>query len=235
MQGFSGFPEGKTRIVPVPAAFFAELLPAIDHLAEFKATLYAFWSLSRKEGEVRYLVRADFAGDERFMRGLASNPTAAEHALDDALERAVARGTLLQVSIESADGEQTYYFLNTPRGRAAVDGLTRGKWRPSGNADAPIELSMERPNVFTLYEQNIGPLTPMIADSLRDAENSYPAAWLEEAIRIAVANNVRKMRYILAILEDWRSQGKDDRDHRGDSEKSRRRYTEGEFAAYINK
>jgi DNA replication protein len=75
-------------------------------------------------------------------------------------------------------------------------------------------------------------LTPLIADKLRDAESSYPPAWIEEALRIAVENNVRKWRYVEAILEDWRTRGRDEREDRGDSEKARRRYVEGEFADF---
>ena len=50
---------------------------------------------------------------------------------------------------------------------------------------------MERPNIFTLYEQNIGLLTPLIADQLRDMEKSYPPDWIDEAFTIAVGRNKR--------------------------------------------
>jgi len=233
MKGFTGFPEGKVRSTPIPSQFFSELLPLVDHLAELKLTLYAFWQLNLKEGRFRYLRREDFAGDEIFMRGLGESRREAEALLDDALERAAARGTLLVVSIESAGAVDNYYFMNTPKGRAAVEAITRGAWRPGGETEATVDLSVERPNVFRLYEQNIGPLTPMIAEALRDAEETYPARWIEEAIRIAVENNARKWRYVTAILEDWRTKGKDEREDRGDSEKARRRYVEGEFADYI--
>jgi len=235
MRGFSGFPEGKTRMTPIPGPFFSELLPGIDHLAELKVTLYAFWQLHRKEGQFRYLTPQEFTADELFMRGLGKIASEAEAALADALERATARGTLLRVTIESSEGEDAYYFMNTPRGRAAVEAMTRGAWRPSGDPLAPLELAVERPNIFTLYEQNIGALTPMVADALREAEETYPARWIEEAFRIAVENNVRKLRYIMAVLEDWRIKGKDDREDRRDTEKARRRYVEGEFADYINR
>jgi hypothetical protein len=36
----------------------------------------------------------------------------------------------------------------------------------------------EQLDVFTLYEQNIGMLTPIIADELLDAEKVYPANWI---------------------------------------------------------
>jgi len=134
----------------------------------------------------------------------------ATDALLEGIERAVVRGTFLHVNVESADGNMDLYFLNTEKGRAAVDGITRGEWRPSPDDEAPITLLVERPNVFVLYEQNIGALTPMLVEELRDAEKTYPARWIEEAIKIAVENNVRRWRYISTILERWRQEGRQD-------------------------
>jgi DnaD/phage-associated family protein len=233
MKGFSGFPPGRLKAVGIPALFFSELLPIIDDLAELRVTLYAFWALHQKEGDIRYLVYGDFLADELFMESLARPLQAAEAVLDDALERAVARGTLLHISIESATGSEDLFFVNTERGRAAVEGITRGEWRPTGDPTQPISLLIERPNIFVLYEQNIGPLTPLIADQLRDAEEDYPAAWIEEAIEIAVNNNARKWAYVSRVLERWKAEGKDDATTRGDSARDRRRYIEGKYGDII--
>jgi DnaD/phage-associated family protein len=236
-KGFSGFPTGQSSFTPVPGPFFSELLPAIDHLGELKLTLYVLWLLNRKPEAVPYLQRQELLGDDLLRQALvegqaatrpapAEGQAAFEPTLSDALERAVARGTLLRAS---AGEDQEYFFLNSPRGRAAAQALQEGHWRPSSDPDQPLELRLERPNIFNLYEQNIGPLTPMIAERLREAEKSYPEAWVQEAIAIAVENNVRKWRYVEAILEDWQTRGKDEREDRGDTEKARRRYRQGKF------
>ncbi len=227
MKGFPGFPDGKLRTLPLPEAFFADLLPLVDHLAELKVTLYAFWRLSQKEGNYRFLRREDFAGDEHFMRGLAPNARQAEETLDDALERAEARGTLLHVLIEDAQSARSLYFMNTAKGREAVEKLTRGEWRPGDEAGTVVTLSQRRSNVFVLYEQNIGPLTPMVAEELRDLERAYPAAWIEDAIRIAVKNNVRRLKYIMAVLERMHAEGRYEPEDREDPEEYARRYYEG--------
>lgn len=225
MKGFSGFPPGKTRTVPVPSQFFTELLPQIDHLGELKVTLHCFLRLSIKEGAIRYVRRSELLADSVLLDGLSLYKHEAEAALNEALERATARGSLLHVEVESAGGKEDLYFVNTPRGRAAVDAMTRGEWRPAAGDETPVEVVLDRPNVFTLYEQNIGPLTPLIADELRDLENDYPAEWIDEAIREAVANNARSLRYISRVLENWQAQGKSDRGKdRGNTEKNRRRY-----------
>lgn len=221
-MAFKGFPQGKIRLVPVPGLFFQELLPQIDHLGELKITLYAFWRLDRMEGTFRYLRKADFTGEESLLRGMAIPE------VEDSLRRAVARGTLLQASIPGPDGPQELYFMNSPKGRAAVKLIAQGQWRYTGEELQPVALREDVPNIFRLYEEHIGPLTPMIAEELREAEASYPPEWVEDAVREAVENNARNWRYINAVLVHWKEKGRDERKNRRDTEKDRRRYADWE-------
>jgi DNA replication protein len=229
MTSFKGFPEGKVHLIPLPGQFFTDLLPAIDHLGELKVILYTFWRLDHMEGTFRYLRRADFTGDVRFMEGLDSNPQKVECQLDESLDRAVGDGILLKATLR-LETDEILYFVNTPRGRAAIQAIEQGRWRPSGDEQMPIELALEHPNIFRLYEENIGPLTPLIVDALREAESEYPDAWVQDAFRIAVENNKRNWRYIQAILNRWQEEGRDARKQqdRRDTEKDRRRYAEWE-------
>ncbi len=242
MSPFDGFTESKARLTPIPAQFFTELLTEIDHLGELKVTLYAFWRISRMEGRFRFLQREDFLADECFMQGLGENERIAGAALDDALERAAGRGVLLRAVMAGSqfegdkfvgeDDKRTYYFLNTPKGRTAIEAIRSGKWRPSATHQVSIRLDQERPNVYRLYEEHIGPLTPMIAETLREAEAEYPPDWLEDAVRIAVEKNARNWRYVAAILRSWKEKGRDEQDRRN-TEKDGRRYIEDEFADFI--
>lgn len=232
MSIFSGFKDGKQRSTPVPGQFFTELLPEIDHLGELKVTLYAIWRLDHSQGNFRFLQLADFAADEKLMASLGGRPSEARAALEDALERTVLRGSLLRVSLQTETEEQIFYFLNSPKGRAAVEAIRAGKWKPEALGDAPFTLDMARPNIFQLYEAQVGPLTPLVADALRDAEEIYPAEWLEDAFRRAAERNVHSWRYIQAILRSWKEKGRDEQD-RKDAEKDRRSYHEGEFSDFI--
>ena len=232
MGTFMGFKDGKLRATPVPGQFFTELLPEIDHLAELKVTLYTIWRLDRSEGAFRFVQEADFAADERFLASLDRRPAEAVRVVKDALERAVVRGTLLQVMLETEQVQQVYYFLNSPKGRAAVEAIEAGKWRPPAIGDEPITLDVVRPNIFQLYETHIGPLTPLMAETLRDAEEIYPEAWFEDAFRQAAERNVRNWRYVQAILRTWKEKGRDEQ-NRKDTEKDRRSYSDGEFADFI--
>lgn len=235
MKGFSGFPEGKLRLTQIPNLFFSDLLPIIDNMAELKVTLYAFWALTQREGQVRFLRLADFLNDSEFVKGLGPTTQIATDNLMDGIERAVARGTFLHVNIEGAEGKMEIYFLNTAKGRAAVEGITKGEWRPNPDQDEPITLLVERPNIFVLYEQNIGALTPLVADELRDAEQTYPPRWIEEAIQLAVENNVRKWRYVVSILERWRQEGKQDGINRRDTQKELRQQVPDEYKDIIKR
>lgn len=232
-KSFVGFPEGKVHFTSIPNLFFSQLLPEINHLGELKVTLYSFWRLDHMEGTFRYLQRANYLEDADFMDGLAGDPEQAQAELDEALERCVLRGTFLKASLELEGGLKDFYFLNTPKGRAAIKAINQGEWRHTGDPASPLDLITEKPNIFNLYEENIGPLTPMIAESLKDAEETYPYQWIEDAVRIAVENNVRRWSYIEAILKRWQEGGRDEREDRRDTEKDRRRYVEGEFSDFI--
>lgn len=215
---FSGFNPDQRPSTPLPEAFFSSLLPQIDHLGELKLTLYCFWRLERMEGEVRYLSLSSLQGDEHLQALLGDCP------LEEALPRAVARGSLLLAALPGEPPE-SYLFLNSPRGRAAAEAVAKGDWHPSAQGELPVEFSLERPNIFRLYEQHIGPLTPLLAESLAEAEQTYPAAWIEDAFREAVEYNKRSWRYIEAILRNWQEGGRRERQDRGDSEEDRRRYS----------
>jgi len=60
----------------------------------------------------------------------------------------------------------------------------------------------KKSEVAQVYEREIGALTPMVADAITDAEKSYPADWIIQAMRIAVERNARNWRFVLAVLND---------------------------------
>jgi DNA replication protein len=209
---FKGFNEKET-FTPVPNTFFQELLKEMDDAQELKITLHALWCVGNMEGPVRVLREEDFSA-------VVAEPASA-------LEKAVARGTLLRV--EHLGG--SYYFLNTPRGRQAVEALQAGKLDPATLATSTPPA--ERPNLFKLYEQNIGPLTPLIADALKDAEVTYAPEWVSEAIEISAKNNKRSIRYIEAVLRRWKDEGHAQKQAGRNAQEDGRRYVTGEYGEFI--
>jgi DnaD/phage-associated family protein len=228
---FKGFTAVENQLARIPTSFFNDLLPHIDDLGELKLTIYCLWKLDQKEGTIKFLQRGDLLTDKQFLQGLGNDLQEAIDMLDHAIRRAIIRGTLIEVNLENKNG--IIYFLNTPRGRAAIEGLRLGKWQLEDFNEIDFNTVLDRPNVFQLYEANIGPLTPIIADILREVEKKYPSNWIEDAIRIAVENNVRRWRYVEAILHSWQEKGRDDRKNRRDTPEDYQKYTQGEFSEFI--
>jgi DnaD/phage-associated family protein len=220
VKTFAGFPPGKSRFTSLPDLFYTALLPAIDDLAELQLTLYMFWALGRQQGYPRYLTERELEGEGLLLSALGTACPGADQAalverLHQAIERAVARGSLLRLtvasSVDSAEQVEHYIFVNTPQGRKAVAEVQRGELileRPGVVREAHID--QPRANIYELYEQNIGLLPPLLLDDLKDAEQTYPPEWIHDAFRIAVAQNARRWRYVLSILERWAREGKDE-------------------------
>ncbi len=117
--------------------------------------------------------------------------------------------------------------LNSPRGQAGLRALKSGKVGFASCQSAPPRQAGINPISFGLYEENIGPLTPLIAEDLRAAEQEYPDSWIEEAFHLAVQRNARSWRYIDAVLKRWKEEGRDGRDQSGNRQ-DRQGYTEWE-------
>lgn len=230
---FGGFLPGKQPTFVVYSAFISELLPLIDDLAELKVTLYFMWAIQQREGRFRYLRRIDFLRDSDFMAGLAGMDFDPHSTLDAALARACERGSLICADVMLGGEKEQLYFINSELGRTAVDQIQAGAWVP-GFGDDPVEIMPERPNIYRLYEQNIGPLTPLIAESLKDAQREYPAGWIEEAMRIAVESNARSWRFIRAVLDRWQKEGRKPHEvHERPDEQDGRRFITGQYADFI--
>lgn len=58
-----------------------------------------------------------------------------------------------------------------------------------------------RPEIFDLYEKEIGPLTGKISEWLKDAEKRYPPEWIRYAFDAAIRANVRRWNYIDGVLK----------------------------------
>lgn len=211
MRGFPGFRKGPTHLTPIPTEFFSEILPIVDDLAELKAILYVFWRLSQEEGDVRYVRLDDALADLLFLSGLGAEPEEQEERAREAFARAAQRGVLIEITVKRGSHQETWYFLNSPKGRAAVKRLRQGDFRGLIHDidDVVVGLEKERPNIYLLYEQNIGMVTPMLAEKLLQAERDYPEEWIRDAFSLAVERNKRSWSYIHTILRNWAKHGKD--------------------------
>ncbi len=210
-KGFSG----ARGFTPLPNEFFQTYLDPIDDLNELKVTLFALWRVANMEGAAHPLWEQDF------VEGLDAED------IPSGLEKCVQRGSLLRVTLDAG----IVYFINSPRGQAAAESARDGSWLPSKKTSA---APLARPNIYQLYEENIGPLTPLIADMLEEAEDEHPAEQIEKAFAQAVKANVRKWNYVEAILKRWKEEGYGKKQDRRNDQEDRNRYVEGEYADYLD-
>ncbi len=211
MKEFSGFP-ARMEFTPIPNLFLSSLLPEISDIAELKTTLSALGALYHKHGYPRFVTYRELQGNISLIRSLKNSEMPPDEALRQALKKATERGTLLHLAVERDKTTEDIYFLNTEQNRETLSKIKSGELKLSGlKISEPIVAeAQELPDIFTLYEQNIGMLTPLISEELKEAEKLYPQVWIKEAIGEAVARNKRNWRYISAILERWATEGKGD-------------------------
>ena len=221
MSGFQGFP-ARAEYTSVPNAFFSSLLPQIDDIAELKTTLHVIAALYRKKGYPRLVSFNELLGNAGLMGSLDRAGEQPEETLHRALTLAVQRGTLLSLPVVKNGSAGDVYLLNDEPGRQAAARMAGGELVPGGlkaekKPDVPAE---ELPDIFALYEQNIGLLTPLVADELKEAERLYPPEWLRDAIREAALHNKRSIKYISKILENWSAEGRSDGAYQRDTKKA---------------
>jgi DNA replication protein len=212
VRRFPGFPD-RMELIPVPGAIFGTLLREIDDLAELKTLLHVLRLLHAQPRVPRFVRRASLLADAGLIDVLAVPPgrDPSELVLGP-LRMAVQRGTLLTVSVADGTSQDVCYLLNTRANERIVQQVMAGQRTLGelGPAPAPREpiAAGDRPTIYELYEQNIGLLTPLLAEELLEAAASFPPAWIEDAFREAVGQNKRNWRYVRRILESWASRGR---------------------------
>jgi DNA replication protein len=204
---FAGFPDDNTALVRLPLLFFTQLLPQMDNLDQLRLILYMFWHSEQQPSTIRYFRFIDFTTDPTLMEMMGD-----EVGLRSALAGLVNLHAVLEAEMDWMD--EVYFFINTPQGRAAVQAIQSGTWQDFSQDRQAINLLDESPNIFELYEKNIGVITPMMAEILKEDEEIYPASWIQVAIQIAVTRNVRTWKYVQAILKRWQTEGFGDEQNR---------------------
>jgi DnaD/phage-associated family protein len=208
----------------LPATILLRLVREVWSPMEVKVVLAvaALGGLSTPVREERLLLHDELL---QGARGDGSDRPSGERIFD-AIDMAAVRGVVLRLADET---ETRWLLLGTDenRRRARARRITSSPdagWRGT--------LALERPSIFTLYEQNVGLVTPIIADRLIEALERYPEAWIEDAISEAVSYNRRSWRYIQRILENWATEGRTDEvDRRGTSrDLTRNKHLRGKYA-----
>jgi DnaD/phage-associated family protein len=245
IRRFAGFPD-KMAHVPVPGALFGTLLREIDDLAELKVLLHIFRLLHEQRRSPRFVRRSELEADAGLLLALRDGGddggTSAVAQVGAAVGRGIERGTLLGVPVRGDAVEDECLLLHTPANERFVRDLASGAATLGGLEPVPAPREAngadDRTTIYELYEQNVGLLTPLLAEELREAEETYPAAWIEDAFREAVAQNKRNWRYVRRILETWASRGRGVRGtdwRRPGPPEDPREYLEGRYGRLVRR
>ncbi len=237
MKPFTGFP-ARMAYTSVPGPFIGRVMADISDINELKVTLYIMAEVYRKKGSPRFVTFGELLSSPGLVKCLSPSVGTAEEVLRNALKLAIGRKTILYLTVYCNGDTKDIYFLNTEADRRAIARIENGEMDLSGIGGRvkPVIATEPLPDIFTLYEENIGMLTPMIAEELKAAERLYPESWLRDAIREAVRQNKRRWNYISAILEHWSAEGKSNGTHRRDSEKKDAdKYVRGRYGHMVKR
>ena len=206
--------------VPIPREFLAETIAQIDDPTELHVTLAVF-RLAADSGSNPPAVSEDTVlRDAVLARTFHEDRKSSKQAqrIRRGLQYATARESIVQVVLTIDGHEERWYVPTSTENRATLSEvlIDPGAW-PVAGIEALVATTA--PSVFSLYEKNIGMLTPLLTDQIETAMEHYPLHWIEDAIREAVTYNKRNWRYVQRVLENWsvngRGEGNRDAANRG--------------------
>jgi len=196
----------------LPESFFTQVMPKIQDLAELKVVSYVAYLILRKQDPSSRESESWVTYKQLKTEACRLSPELDEETLRRTLDSAVEHGTLLHSTSNINEVLEDVYSLTVESSQSATV------------------------NIFTLYEQNIGIITPMIAEELKEAEKTYPLQWIEEAFKEAVTLNKRSWKYIARILERWASEGKDSGEYKRDIKKDDPdKYVKGKYGHLVQR
>ena len=205
MGVFAGFVRN-TRYTSIPNAVLGPLLTQIDTISELKCTLRILGMIYQRRGNRPWITLDEILSDTVLLDGLANQEEGPIEAVNHGVQKAVTRGILLEV--RDKEGKKRF-LVNDEYGRNLTETLKKDHAITPPMEITDVEATAEtRLNIFTLYEENVGLITPLLADELREAETTYPKVWVKDAFKEAVSLGHRNWRYISRILERWAEEGR---------------------------
>lgn len=206
---FSGFP-AVGKATAIPNLFFAVVAPRLRAPGDFLAFLWTSKLIQAQKGEIRFTTADDIwaesgAGEAFEVYG------GGRTGLKDGLLHCVEAGALLGLDVANSDGQEQLFFINNPGSRRAIARVRAGELvlRPN-SAIRPLAIQ-DRPDIFRLYEENIGTVAPMVGERLLAAVDEYHWDWIVDAFREAVELNRRNWRYVESKLLKWAQEGRHER------------------------
>ncbi|MEC8890336.1 MAG: DnaD domain protein [Chloroflexota bacterium] len=211
-MSFNGFPPS-VRYFPIPAPVFGPLLEEIDTLGELKTVIRVLWMIQQKKGPLKLVTQNEILADRTLVNALSKT-----ELITASIQAAVSRGIFIKVQHENGS---IGYMTNTDFNRRSAGNFGISPNESYTLEPEPWEAAEILPGIYSLYEQNIGILTPIIGEQIGEAEEKYPAVWITDAIKESASQNKRSWAYISGILERWHREGRDDGEPSRRTSKSR--------------
>jgi DNA replication protein len=204
------------KMIPFPVQLFTEILPRLHNESQLRATLYTWYAIMSKGSGQRYVYLSQLLTDPVLLSWFTH--LGGKNGIQRGLDQSCREGIFLQLQIGEDD---KILAPNDESGaRLITDMKSESVAHHNQSRDSSPETNYERTvvsNVVEKYENEIGMLTPVIADMIAIAEQMYPTTWILEALDIAAQSNARSWKYVAAILARWKNEGKND-----DNEKTSR-------------
>jgi len=216
----------------LPEWFIIQKMPALQDIIELKVILYVFHCLKQRVTDPAFVTY-----DELLLSGPALLLITNE-SFSKALKLAVKDKIFLHSKLSLGDKKQDAYLVNSEINAEVLEQIKQGVLQLENNFSFTNNerSGNQSSNIFILYEQNIGMITPILSDELKAATELYPAQWIEEAFKEAVLLNKRSWRYIARILERWAREGKSiGADRPGNKEDSTNKYIKGKYGHLVRR
>lgn len=199
---FKGFNKN-VQYVPVPAPVFDSILEEITNISELKLMLRIIWLIQIYNRKPPLITEAEIISDK-----IVSKTIGPPNVIQELISTLESHG-IISSSIKKTDHLKVI-FLNSEKIRNQI---MKSDILLQENQPDPWNGNSDIPNIYLIYEQNIGIITPHIAELLKESENLYPIDWIEDAIKQASVQNKRSWAYVSSILNRWEIEGKDNGKH----------------------
>ena len=144
----------KTGFISLPGTFFTQTVPRIQDLAELKVALYVAYLVLRKQDHPHFVTYKELKAESCRLSDELGGET-----FRQALDSAVEHGTLLHSTLN-------------------IDGTLEDVYSLTVGSHQPPTV-----NIFAIYEQNIGMITPIIAEELRKQRGFILPSGLKKPLR----------------------------------------------------
>ena len=225
MKTDSGFKFNNRNYIPIPVELTSSLLRDIDSFEEFKCTLRIFSLIFSLRPKRLWISFEELSSDPVLLESIpVSDSEKKTEVIIKSIYAAKKRQTIILREKDKNQIQNSIILINDKISNELLTKKDIGKLQDGLDLEqTDIQPGQKREsNIYRLYEDNIGQMTPVLAEELKLAEKNYPNLWIEEAIIEAVKNNIRNWKYISSILNRWQIEGRTNGESTRYSKKSER-------------